>query len=71
MEDLATDRIYRLMITQRQMHGMHTVAEITQMFDDELARLLADPNNAADAEIFREARAQSEAMIRHAYHDPI
>jgi hypothetical protein len=53
------------------MHGMHTVAEITQMFDDELARLLADPNNAADAEIFREARAQSEAMIRHAYHDPI
>jgi malate synthase len=71
MEDLATDRIYRLMITQRMMHGMHISAEITQIFDDELARLLADPNNAAEASIFREARRQSEEMIRHAFHDPI
>jgi malate synthase len=71
MEDLATDRIYRLMITQRIMHGMHTAAEVTQLFDEELARLLDDPANAADTEIFREARRQSEEMIRAEYHDPI
>ena len=36
MEDLATDRIYRLMITQRMMHGMHSSADITRFFDEEL-----------------------------------
>jgi malate synthase len=71
MEDLATDRIYRLMITQRTMHGMHTAAEVTHMFDEELARLLTDPNNTKEANVFREARKQSEEMIRHGYHDPI
>jgi malate synthase len=71
MEDLATDRIYRLMIAQRTIHGMHTAAEITQLFDEELARLLDDPANAAQADVFREARAQSEGMIRAGYHDPI
>jgi malate synthase len=71
MEDLATDRIYRLMIAQRSMHGMHTPAEITEFFDDELAKLLADPANARDADVFREARRQSEEMIRAGYHDPI
>jgi malate synthase len=71
MEDLATDRIYRLMIAQRIMHGMHTAAEVTQLFDEELARLLEDPANAPDAAIFREARRQSEEMIRAGYHDPI
>jgi len=71
MEDLATDRIYRLMIAQRTMHGMHTAAEITQLFDEELARLLEDPANTTDAAIFREARRQSEEMICAGYHDPI
>ena len=71
MEDLATDRIYRLMIAQRYLHGMHTQAEVTKMFDDELARLLMDPNNAKDSKTFREARKQSEEMIRSGYHDPI
>jgi malate synthase len=71
MEDLATDRIYRLMIAQRIAHGMHTAADVTALFDDELATLLADPANAGEAEVFREARRQSEEMIRAAYHDPI
>jgi malate synthase len=69
MEDLATDRIYRLMITQRVMHGMHTAPEITRLFDEELATLVAA--NADDADAFREARAQSEAMIVNGFHDPV
>ncbi|MGB8265443.1 MAG: hypothetical protein WCE44_03905 [Candidatus Velthaea sp.] len=73
MEDLATDRIYRLMITQRIKHGMHTAAEVSALFDEELARLLAEPANAAPEaqERFREARRQSEAMITLGFHDPI
>ncbi len=73
MEDLATDRIYRLMITQRIRHGMHTAAEVSRFFDDELARLLAEPaaSDPAQAELFREARRQSETMIRDGYHNPI
>jgi malate synthase len=71
MEDLATDRIYRLMIAQRMMHGMHTSAEITQFFDEELARLLVDPANSKEAAVYREARRESEEMIRQGYHDPI
>ncbi len=71
MEDLATDRIYRLMITQRMMHGMHSSADITRFFDEELARLLVDPNNAKESKVYREARRQSEEMIRQGFHNPI
>jgi malate synthase len=71
MEDLATDRIYRLMIAQRFLHGMHSSNDITHFFDEELARLLVDPNNAKEANIFREARRESEEMIRNGFHDPI
>ncbi|HEY5341698.1 MAG TPA: hypothetical protein VIK27_11775 [Candidatus Aquilonibacter sp.] len=71
MEDLATDRIYRLMIAQRHLHGMHSMADITRFFDEELARLLLDPANASESKVFREARRQSEEMIRHGFHDPI
>jgi malate synthase len=71
MEDLATDRIYRLMIAQRYLHGMHTSADVTRFFDEELARLLVDPANAKEAKVFREARRQSEEMIRQGFHDPI
>ncbi|HEY4439514.1 MAG TPA: hypothetical protein VGN14_03610 [Candidatus Elarobacter sp.] len=74
MEDLATDRIYRLMITQRIRHGMHTAADVTRFFDEELARLLDEApakDDPAQAALFREARAQSEAMISRGYHDPI
>ncbi|HEV8019742.1 MAG TPA: hypothetical protein VGP41_00685, partial [Candidatus Lustribacter sp.] len=71
MEDLATDRIYRLMIAQRFLHGMHTAADVSRFFDEELARLLVDPNNAKDSKVFREARRLSEDMIRQGFHDPI
>ena len=69
MEDLATDRIYRLMITQRVMHGMHTAAEVSELFDEELAKLVAA--EPAEADTYRRARAQSEAMIVNGFHDPI
>jgi len=42
MEDLATDRIYRLMIAQRLRHLLHDDAEINRMFDEELNRILHD-----------------------------
>ena len=73
MEDLATDRIYRLMITQRIKFGMHTAEEVTALFDEELAALLAEPANSApaDQERFREARRQSEEMIALGFHDPV
>ncbi|MDB5039650.1 MAG: Malate synthase [Candidatus Eremiobacteraeota bacterium] len=74
MEDLATDRIYRLMIAQRIRHGMHSAADVTRFFDEELAKLLNEApakDDAAQAALFREARAQSEAMITLGHHDPI
>jgi malate synthase len=73
MEDLATDRIYRLMIAQRIRHGMHTADAVTRFFDEELAKLLAEPaaQDPAEAEKFREARRQSEQMIAEGYHDPV
>ncbi|BDE06191.1 malate synthase A [Vulcanimicrobium alpinum] len=73
MEDLATDRIYRLMIAQRIRHGMHGAAEVTRFFDEELAKLLGEPaaRDPLQTERFREARAQSEAMITNGFHDPI
>jgi len=73
MEDLATDRIYRLMIAQRIKHGMHTAADVTRFFDEELAKLLAEPaaQDPAEAAKFRDARRQSEAMIAEGYHDPV
>jgi malate synthase len=82
MEDLATDRIYRLMIAQRMRHGSvvddagkivaHTPEFITQLFDEELERLLANPGrDLGTAETFREARRISEAMIVNGEFDPI
>jgi len=70
MEDLATDRIYRIMIAQRIKHGMHTEQKATALFDEELEKLVAtaDP---ADANTFREARRQSEAMIHTGTFNPI
>jgi malate synthase len=86
MEDLATDRIYRLMIAQRVLHRdlvpvqdahgqtvKHTPQFITQLFDEELARLLsALPTNADpdEADRFRRAREISEAMIVNGEFNP-
>ena len=73
MEDLATDRIYRLMIAQRIRHGMHAAGEVSRFFDEELARLIADrpKNEAGDETTLREARRMSEAMIQTGAFDPI
>jgi malate synthase len=73
MEDLATDRIYRLMIAQRIRHGMHAADEVSRFFDEELARLIADrpKNEAGDETTLREARRMSEAMIQTGAFDPI
>jgi len=86
MEDLATDRIYRLMIAQRLNHSSsveildehgaavrHTPELISRLFDEELARLLGEPANANDAkaaETLREARNMSEEMIRRHEFNP-
>ena len=61
MEDLATDRIYRLMIAQRILHGMHTADEVTLWFDEELERL---------GPAYARARTISEAMIASGQFDP-
>ena len=85
MEDLATDRIYRLMIAQRLRHNghvpvtdqagnvvVHTPQLITRLFDEELEKLLANPGrDPGTAATFREARRISEAMVLNGEFDPI
>jgi len=86
MEDLATDRIYRLMIAQRIRHRdslemeeasdqiRHTPETISQMFDQELDRILRELPVGADAlviEKYRAARVISELLIRNQEFDPI
>ncbi|HEX7960486.1 MAG TPA: hypothetical protein VF493_11240 [Terriglobales bacterium] len=87
MEDLATDRIYRLMIAQRIKHRdqvqivdesgkvtPHTPELIHRLFDEELDKLLSalPPDSTDDAkEKFRQARAIGEAMILNGEFDPI
>jgi len=87
MEDLATDRIYRLMIAQRMRHRdlvhiedehgrtvTHTPEFITRLFDEELDRLLAElPEGSApeEANRFRRAREISEAMIVNGEFNPV
>src|SRR3989441_8513594 len=75
MEDLATDRIYRYMIAQRTMHEVkvpknggeatHSPALISQLFDEELNRLLKQwpKNEAGSAETMRQARDLAEGMV--------
>jgi malate synthase len=87
MEDLATDRIYRLMIAQRINHGeaieafdargervQHTAELITYLFDEELDRILREfPKESSEVEVerCREARRLSELMIHNGEFDPI
>jgi malate synthase len=85
MEDLATDRIYRLMIAQRLRHNghvpvtdeggqivVHTPELITRLFDEELEKLLANPGkDLGTPETFREARKISGAMVRNGEFDPV
>jgi malate synthase len=89
MEDLATDRIYRLMIAQRMRHRdqvevvddngkpiEHTPELITQLFDEELERILSELptgklKDLGTPETFTKARAISESMIVNNEVDPI
>jgi malate synthase len=87
MEDLATDRIYRLMIAQRVKHAniveildddgrpvRHSPELISALFDEELDRLLREAskeNDSQQAALLREARGISEEMIRRAEFDPV
>ena len=87
MEDLATDRIYRLMITQRIKHRdlvkimdsagndiKHTPELITKLFDEELMRILGELSpETLKTERYKyiEARRISEEMITKGQHDPI
>jgi malate synthase len=87
MEDLATDRIYRLMIAQRMVHrDMVTITDgeggavahspefVTRLFDEELERLLASPTPGRDLggpETMREARRISEELIRGGWFNPV
>ncbi len=74
MEDLATDRIYRVMIAQRMRHpGPYTPASLAELFDAELERLLRElPPTATneDRQRLQRARAQSEEMILTGAFDP-
>lgn len=87
MEDLATDRIYRLMIAQRMKHRdsveivnekgedvKHTPDLVARIFDEELDRILGElPGDVrqAEAERYAEARRISEEMIAEGRFDPV
>jgi len=74
MEDLATDRIYRLMIAQRLRYpGAYTPASLSEMFDEELQGILNEvPAEAGtgERERYRLARQLSEQMILLGAFDP-
>lgn len=82
MEDLATDRIYRLMIAQRIKHRnevpiyengnavLHSVEFVSKLFDEELEKLLENATNG-QRETLKNARILSEEMIINGEFDPI
>ncbi len=86
MEDLATDRIYRLMIAQRIQHRdavriededgapcRHDAAFVSRLFDEELARLVAELGAAVDTgdrASLKRAREISEEIITAGRFDP-
>jgi malate synthase len=87
MEDLATDRIYRLMIAQRIRHrgavaiagesgagAAHTDGFVSARFDEALELLIRQLPSGRDAgteDTLREARRRSEAMIHGGEFDPV
>jgi len=85
MEDLATDRIYRLMIAQRVRHKIkvpgddgkpveHSRELVTRIFDEELAKIQKDLPKEIDAKAAKtlpEARRIAEEMIVEGHHSPI
>ncbi|MFY9951146.1 MAG: hypothetical protein WAK27_20770 [Candidatus Sulfotelmatobacter sp.] len=85
MEDLATDRIYRLMIAQRVLHKVkvrdnegksveHSAELMTRIFDEELAKIQKDlpaEIDATAAKTLPEARRIAEEMITLGHHSPV
>jgi malate synthase len=87
MEDLATDRIYRLMIAQRMRHAnavkiadarggavRHTPELLSELFDEELNRILRELPAGADettVDKYVQARRVSEEMIARGDFDPV
>jgi len=85
MEDLATDRIYRLMIAQRVRHKVkveddkgktveHSPELVTRLFDEELAKIQRDLPSEIDrkaAATLPEARQIAETMIVQGHHSPV
>jgi malate synthase len=85
MEDLATDRIYRLMIAQRVRHNVKVPGDdgrpiehkrdlVARVFDEELARIQRDLPEEIDrkaAETLPEARRIAEELIVQGRHSPI
>jgi malate synthase len=86
MEDLATERVYRLMIAQRMLHQdaltitdeagrlvRHTQEFVSELFDEELERILSEaPFDSLyeDHDSCWLARFLSERMIRDGEFDP-
>jgi malate synthase len=85
MEDLATDRIYRLMLAQRLEHSretpvlddggspvLHTPELLSKLFDEELEGLITHPprGESGTPETLRDARRIAEAMILNHEFDP-
>ncbi|MDQ6932879.1 MAG: hypothetical protein M3160_06855 [Candidatus Eremiobacteraeota bacterium] len=73
MEDLATDRIYRLMIAQRvRFPGDYTPASLDDLFNVELKRILdeAQDHSPHIAARYTRARKLSEQMIRTGAFNP-
>ncbi|MCR4297026.1 MAG: aldolase/citrate lyase family protein, partial [Elusimicrobia bacterium] len=73
MEDLATDRIYRLMIAQRVRHGVTTDDGVTitpelvaDWFGSELRKILAANPDSATADKYHRASEWSQQMIKEA-----
>ena len=73
MEDLATDRIYRLMIAQRVRHGVTTAegvkitaALVASWFEAELGKILAANPESATADKYKQASEWSQQMITEA-----
>ncbi|HET9530415.1 MAG TPA: hypothetical protein VFQ92_08695 [Blastocatellia bacterium] len=87
MEDLATDRIYRLMIAQRIRHSdeiriddghgnavRHTPELVSELFDEELNRIIRElPSGAEESAVEKYVRARkiSEQMIARGEFDPV
>ncbi len=87
MEDLATDRIYRLMLAQRVRHGqeaaiqdgkggtiVHTPELLSRIFDEERERLIRELPSGKDAgtpQTVREAQRRSEEMIVKGWFNPV